>query len=91
MQYIATGFDDAVRLTHNGMLDTGAKDNSYDGGGTTVFNSGDDGMPAGVQPAEESWAAPVVWLDWQKLDLSRKYKLLEMAGLRGATVCNRME
>ena len=88
MQYIATGFDDAPRFTHNGTLDTGAQDSSYDGG-ATVFNSGDDGMPAGVQPAEESWAAPVVWLDWQKLDLSRKYKLLEMAGLRGATVLQR--
>lgn len=85
MTYIATGFDDAARLTHNGTLDTGAQDSSYDGG-TTVFNSGDDRMPAGIQPAEESWTAPVIWIDWQKLDLSRRYKLLEMAGLRGATV-----
>jgi hypothetical protein len=87
-RYIATGGDGAARLTPNGLLDTGAKDSSY-GGGSNVFNSGDDIAPAGVQPAEESWVVPSVWDDWKKLDLTRRFKLLEMAGLRGTTALQR--
>jgi hypothetical protein len=77
MQYIATDGDDAVRLTHNGTLDTGGKDSSYDGG-PTVF-AVDDAAPVSVQPAAEYWTPPVLWDDWQKMNLDRRHALLEEA------------
>ena len=83
-RYISTGGDGAESLSHNGTLSRG-KDTSYDGG-SNVFGGGEDVAPTVVQPAEECWAPPTIWDAWPRLDLERRYKLLEMAGLRGATV-----
>jgi hypothetical protein len=86
-RYISTGGDGAESLSHNGTLSRG-KDTSYDGG-SNVFGGGEDVAPTVVQPAEECWAPPTIWDAWPRLDLERRYKLLEMAGLRGATVLQR--
>jgi hypothetical protein len=86
-RYISTGGDGAESLSHNGTLSRG-KDTSYDGG-SNLFGGGEDVAPTVVQPAEECWAPPTIWDAWPRLDLERRYKLLEMAGLRGATVLQR--
>ena len=72
--YIATGGDDANRLTHNGTLDTGAKDSSYDGGSSAF--SADDAAPIAAQPSCEYWTPPVVWDVWQKMNVARRDVLL---------------
>jgi hypothetical protein len=76
-RYISTDGDEALSLSSNGALD-GVKDSSYDGDNDTVLSE--------VEPASESWTPPTIWSAWETLDGDQRYKLLKMAGLRGATV-----
>ena len=74
MRDISAGGDDAVRLTHQGTTDTGAKDSSYDGG-PAVFGTDESTSTAAVR-AKDFWTAPVVWDDWTRMNTARRLALL---------------
>jgi hypothetical protein len=76
-RYISTDGDEALSLSSSGAL-SGVKDSSYDGDNDAVLSE--------VEPASESWTPPTIWSAWETLDGDQRYKLLKMAGLRGATV-----
>ena len=86
MRYIFTNGDDAVLLTPQGTIDTGAKDSSYDGG-PTVFGT-DESAPAAAVPSCEYWTPPVVWDEWQRMSTRSRTKLVVAAGFSAVEMVN---
>lgn len=70
--HIDVGGDAAIAA--QGTLDTGAKDNSYDGGATAF--STDDVAPRAAVSAKDFWMPPALWDVWSRMNTRRRGALL---------------